>query len=55
MTANITYLPTQQKFQRGTKGTYLSETDDYWICEGQQFRGFHAPPAVCIFHPFHGQ
>ena len=45
----ITYLPTQQKFRRGTRGTYLSETDDWWICEGDRFAGFHYPPA--IYHP----
>ena len=51
----ITYLPTQQKFRRGTKGTYLSETDDWWICEGVRFPAFHYPPAICLFHPFHSQ
>ena len=51
----ITYLPTQQRFRRGTRRTYLSETDDYWICESRQFRGFSAPRAICIFHPFHSQ
>jgi hypothetical protein len=51
----ITYLPTQQKFRRGMKGTYLSETDDWWICEGVRFPGLHYPPAICLFHPFHSQ
>ena len=46
---------TQQKFRRGTKGTYLSETDDWWICTGRQFPGFHAPQAICLFYPFHSQ
>ena len=51
----ITYLPTQQKFRRGTKGTYLSETDDWWICEGKRYPGFGYRPAICLFHPFHSQ
>jgi len=51
----ITYLPTQQKFKRGTKGTYLSETDDWWICEGRRFPGFSSARAICLFHPFHSQ
>ena len=51
----ITLFSTQQKFRRGTKGTYLSETDDWWICTGRQFPGFHAPQAICLFYPFHSQ
>src|SRR5262245_43596874 len=51
----IIYLPTQQKFRRGTRGTYLSETDDWWICQTRRFPGFSYPPAVCLFHPFHSQ
>ena len=51
----ITYLPTQQKFRRGTRGTYLSETNDWWVCEGMRYPGFHAPRAICLFHPFHSQ
>lgn len=51
----ITFLPTQQKFRRGTRGTYLSETDDWWVCEGRLFPGFTAPRAICLFYPFHSQ
>jgi len=51
----LTYLPTQQKFRRGTRGTYLSETDDWWICKGVRYSGFHSPQAICIFHPFRSQ
>jgi hypothetical protein len=51
----ITYLPTQQKFRRGTRGTYLSETNDWWVCEGMRMPGFHSPRANCLFHPFHSQ
>lgn len=49
----ITYLPTQQKFRRGTRGTYLSETNDWWVCEGMRLPGL--PRANCLFHPFHSQ
>jgi hypothetical protein len=49
----ITYLPTQQKFRRGTRGTYLSETNDWWVCEGLRLPG--PPRASCLFHPFHSQ
>jgi len=51
----ITFLPTQQKFRRGSKGTYLSETNDWWICKGVQLPGLRYPPAVCLFYPFHSQ
>lgn len=51
----ITLLSTQQKFRRGTKGTYLSETDDWWICKGVQLPGLGYRPAICLFHPFHSQ
>ena len=51
----IAFLPTQQKFRRGTKGTYLSETDDWWMCDGRKLPGLPYPPAICLFHPFHSQ
>ena len=51
----ITLLPTQQKFRRGTKGTYLSEPDDWWMCQLRKLPTLPNPPAICRFDPFHSQ
>jgi hypothetical protein len=55
----IHFLPTMQKFRLNGPGVHRSQTDDWWACTPGLSVAVEpllpAPPAVCIFVPFHTQ